>query len=450
MNQRSTWALIAVVAAPALWLVLLGLLVLRGGNELWVVLVIAPLLVALTYPIVAAAARRLELPWLVPIAVSALALKLAGSLARYWTAFVFYDGQADAAGYHDAGVAFVHVVHLGGLPALPADIVGTEFIGVITGVVYTLTWPSIFAGYLVFSWIGFWGLFFAVLAHATAFPLGPSKRYAALVLFLPSLLFWPSGLGKEAWMMFGVGLTMFGAALLVDGRLRGAFPFALGLLAAAMVRPHVTALLVGSLLVALILRPSRRRTPLTPVVKATIVVAATVLLVVAVRWAAEYVGIEDLSPEAVQAELQTRYSNTSQGGSEFEGAFTTSPTGIPWALVTVLFRPFPYEAGGLLPLLSSLEGLLLIFLLWRYGKPLLRLPRYLRQHPYVTFCVSYVLFYAVVFSGFSNFGILVRQRSLVLPAFLVLLALPELTRRVRSSGLGEAGSSRPTIRELTV
>ena len=253
-----------------------------------------------------------------------------------------------------------------------------------------------------------------------------------LALFLPSLLFWPSGLGKEAWMMFGVGLAMFGAAVLLTGRLRGLVPLVIGLWATSMVRPHVTALLVGALLIALIVRPSRRRTPLTPVVKGITVVAAAGLLVFAVQSAAEFVGIEDLDPTAVKDQLETRTENTAAGGSEFEGAFTTSVTGIPWALVTVILRPFPHEAGGFLPLLSSLEGLLLLFLLWRFGRPLLRLPRYLRRHPYVTFCVCYVLFYAVVFSGFSNFGILVRQRSLVLPAFLVLVALPTFVTTVRT------------------
>jgi hypothetical protein len=364
--------------------------------------------------------------------VGALFLKLGASLARYWTAFVFYEGVADAAGYDGDGVAYAPLLRAGIIPELPDDLIGTPFIGVVTGVVYALSLPSVFVGYLVFSWIGYWGLFFAVLAYLRTFPDGYGKRYAALVLFLPSLLFWPSGLGKEAWMMFGVGLAMYGTARLLQGSLIGLLPLAVGLAATAMVRPHVTALIVGGILVASVVRPARVTTPLTPVVKVVTVAAAAGLMVYAVQAAAEFVGLDDLDPTAVQSQLEGINENTSQGGSEFEGAFTTSITGIPWALVTVLLRPFPYEAGGLLPLLTSFEGVLLMVLVWRYGRPLLRLPRYLRRHPYVTFCVTYVLFYAVVFSGFSNFGILARQRSLVLPAFLVLLALPAIVRDSRT------------------
>ena len=61
----------------------------------------------------------------------------------------------------------------------------------------------------------------------------------------------------------------------------------------------------------------------------------------------------------------------------------------------------------------------------------------------MTFSLTYLLGYIVIFSGFANFGILVRQRSLALPAFLVLLAVPSPRRW---SGGGRQG--RP--RELSV
>lgn len=423
---------LVALSTGALYLLLVAATLASPQSEYWTVLVVAPLLVALAFPLLRVASRRYEAPWLLPLAVVGLCLKLVASMARYWTAFVYYGGAADAAGYHADGLAYGPLMRAGMVPEIEGDVVGTPFVGLVTGVVYAVFPSSIYVGYLVFAWIGFWGLFLAVLAYLTAFPDGHGKRYALLVLLLPSMLFWPSGLGKEAWMMLGVGLAMYGVARMLDGRARGALPLALGLLATAMVRPHVTALLVGALLVALVVRPARHATPLTPLVKLVTVGAAVALMVVAIQAAATFVGLSDLDPAAVQRELETANANTSQGGSEFDGAFTTSVTGIPWALVTVVFRPFPYEAGGLLPLLSSLEGLFLLVLLWRFGRPLLRLPRYLRRHPYVTFCLSYVLFYAVVFSGFSNFGILVRQRSLVLPAFLVLVALPDLVTSIRA------------------
>ena len=87
----------------------------------------------------------------------------------------------------------------------------------------------------------------------------------------------------------------------------------------------------------------------------------------------------------------------------------------------------------MLPLLSSLEGVLLLVLTWQSRRRIMRVPSMLRSHPYLALCLTYILLYIVVFSAFSNFGILVRQRSLVLPAFLVLLALPGVGTRARKS-----------------
>ena len=62
---------------------------------------------------------------------------------------------------------------------------------------------------------------------------------------------------------------------------------------------------------------------------------------------------------------------------------------------------------------------------------MLAVPRLLRRLPYVTFSLTYLLGYILAFSGFANFGILVRQRSLALPAFLVLLAVPVVSPAAR-------------------
>jgi hypothetical protein len=62
----------------------------------------------------------------------------------------------------------------------------------------------------------------------------------------------------------------------------------------------------------------------------------------------------------------------------------------------------------------------------------------MRTNSYIVFAVVYASAFIVAFSGFSNFGILARQRVLMLPLFLVLLALPTLDEersRARQEGL---------------
>ena len=96
----------------------------------------------------------------------------------------------------------------------------------LTGIIYTVFRPSLPIGFLVFSWLGFLGLFWFYRAFQLAVPEGRSHTYARFVFFLPSLLFWPSSIGKEAWMMCTLGPAAFWAAKLLAGigRWRGTYP----------------------------------------------------------------------------------------------------------------------------------------------------------------------------------------------------------------------------------
>ena len=46
-------------------------------------------------------------------------------------------------------------------------------------------------------------------------PEGRARTYGWLVFFFPSLLYWPSSIGKEAWICFGLGLASYGVALIL-------------------------------------------------------------------------------------------------------------------------------------------------------------------------------------------------------------------------------------------
>ena len=145
---------------------------------------------------------------------------------RYFVAFGVY-GVADAARYMQEGAQFATRFHH--LDFAVGPITGTHFPSILTGLVYSVTWPTRIGAFLVFSWIGFWGLFLFYRAFTIAVPEGRRKTYARLVFFMPSLLFWSSSVGKEAWMLFGLGLAAFGAArLLTSGATRAVVPLMLG------------------------------------------------------------------------------------------------------------------------------------------------------------------------------------------------------------------------------
>jgi hypothetical protein len=64
-----------------------------------------------------------------------------------------------------------------------------------------------------------------------------------------------------------------------------------------------------------------------------------------------------------------------------------------------------------------------------------------RSTPFLLYCWIVVIIYSVAYSSFANFGLLVRQRSLVMPAVFVLLAV-RATATTKERSAFAAGRSR--------
>src|SRR6266850_1356449 len=96
---------------------------------------------------------------------------------------------------------------------------------------------------------------------------------------MPSLLFWPSSIGKEAWMMFALGIAAYGAAVLLKGAtLRGLAICAAGLWLTGSVRPHMAALVAVSLALAVVTRKSKKEhRELAPLIRIASIVVVAVL-----------------------------------------------------------------------------------------------------------------------------------------------------------------------------
>jgi hypothetical protein len=144
---------------------------------------------------------------------------------------------------------------------------------------------------------------------------------------------------------------------------------------------------------------------------------------VVVKQAAQFLAIESVSVSSVDAAINDSAARTTQGGSEFSAVGFNSPLDLPAATISVLFRPFLFEASSLQMLIAAVEGTILLGLLVLSWRGLREIPRRLRTEPYLALCLAYTFMFIYAFSSFSNFGILTRQRVTVLPFALVFLAL---------------------------
>jgi hypothetical protein len=79
-----------------------------------------------------------------------------------------------------------------------------------------------------------------------------------------------------------------------------------------------------------------------------------------------------------------------------------------------------------------LESSFLLLLTLARWRSLVAAVRRLRRRPYLALALVYTLLFVVAFAAVGNFGILVRQRSQVLPLYLVLLCCQPRAPRSRT------------------
>lgn len=348
---------------------------------------------------------------------------IAGSVARVEMMRIFYGGVADANRYYHVGLTFARRVWNLDLSVLgPAYWFGdagrwwgTPFMERVSGLVLTLIGPTRRGEFVVFSMLAFLGLYWIALALHRIHPGPGALRFALWTWFWPSLLFWPSSIGKEAVTLFAVGLATLGYVGR-EGRIR--WPtFLAGLGIAFALRPHVAGVLALAAAGAHWLQSWRRPSPR----RIAEAVLAAVLAIVVLSGMSAQLGFEaDL--EGVQEYIEHRSAFTERGGSQI-GAAPSGLTAIPMAFVNTWMRPFLWEAHNVMALLSALE----LTILWVL---VLRNRRYLRRalagwwgDRLLAFAVPLLFGYTTMIGlTFANLGIIARQRTPIF-AFLILIVL---------------------------
>jgi len=436
--RRSSAPGAGVAAAVGLaYLAVLAFSMQRQTYDGWGGVILAPVCLAIGATIVMHVTRN-EAETIRNVALLGLGAKLMGAFARYYVMKSAFDSAGDFERYHRAGVA-IAAAHDGWLAPANAWPTGrgTVFVEQFTGVVYTIIGPSRMGGFVMFSFIAYWGLFFFQRALATAAPAFDQVRYAKLVFLWPSLLFWPSSIGKEALMLFALGLATLGAARVhVQRIISGTVLFGLGGWVAYAIRPHLTVLLVGALIVSYLVSAERAQErssgglgPLPRVVALAVMLVGFTFLM---GQTADYFGGDGGDGgDTIAQILAATEQRTAVGGSVFASSRPNSALEYPNAVVTVLFRPFIFEARSVPVLISAVEATMLagltIVSLRRTGRAL----KARQRTRLVVFTLVFNAAFVFGFSSFSNLGLLARQRTQVLPFLFVLFAGPAAVRATR-------------------
>lgn len=392
-------------------------------------------LVLVTTPVLRWVASREGAPRMATVLTAALVLKLSFALVRFALL-----GDGDAVSYSQLGADLSRLFRQGQfmleIPGASKTPEGSRVV-LVTAVIYTITGVSRFAASFVFSWFAFIGQVFMWRAFRRAVPDGDTQRYGYLVLLLPSMLFWPSSIGKEALMVLCIGVASYGASQILGEsvRLAGVLIFLAGVTGLLFVRPHMAAIAIVSLLVASAVgalagfQRGRSKMLAVRVVALVAMVGAASVAVTQVSVVFSDGSSDEVGVEAVLAKAQ---GQTSTGNSQFEPIAVTTPLDLPAGIVTVLFRPFPWEVRNVTGVMSATEGLLLIAIVFAGRRRLLSWLKSAHRNTYLVYAAVFALVFIVAFSYIGNFGILARQRVQMMPLALTLLGMHALPRPQKS------------------
>jgi uncharacterized membrane protein (DUF106 family) len=253
-----------------------------------------------------------------------------------------------------------------------------------------------------------------------------------LIFFYPSWLYWPSSIGKDAFIAFGISLVVYGLAIFLRrSDLRGLIFIAIGVFGVYMVRPHVAALLTVGLAIAFMFRPYKLGL-LAPVLRIAVIAAIVFLSMNFIGNVASFVRLDEVSLEAALDQYET-FQDNAKGGAAFTPVSIFHPLGVPHAIMTVLYRPFPWEAHRGAALALAVESSFLLALTIVRFKSVRAAIASVRSNPFLLFIFVYILASILVFTSFGNFSIVGRQRLQFLPLFFMLLAYPAAVREKKAA-----------------
>lgn len=269
---------------------------------------------------------------------------------------------------------------------------------------------SILGTFLVFNIFGQIGLlaFWGSLKEATQDKPWRIRWLATLIIFLPSVSFWTSALGKDAISFMATGLALWSSLNLSRRGLLMAF--AIG--AMFIVRPHMAGLMVTAIAIAALVDSNA-----SLIKKVLLGIGAAGVAAALVPFALRYAGVgEVVDVESLTEYIDKRQSYNTEGG----GGVDIASMSLPLQLFTYLFRPLLFEARSVFGLAAALDNLILLGLFLFGGMALLR-GRKTGLGENRVFLWAYALGAWLILSmTTANLGIALRQKWMFAPMLIFL------------------------------
>jgi hypothetical protein len=285
----------------------------------------------------------------------------------------------------------------------------------------------------VASYTGIWKLYMMLNRE---YP-GIEKRLAIAILFVPSVVFWGSGLLKDTitfaaacWYTY----AFYKVFIIKEQRVINAIFVLISVFFILTIKPYIfVALFPGSLLWLLLDRLKRiKSTWFRLTIAPAFIIGGMGLGLGVLTQMGDQLGEYKLDSVVEKAQVtQDDLKREVYGDNSFDvGAIDGSVGGFvskaPLAISTALFRPFLWEADNPVMLVSAVENLIILSLfISLFVKIKLRLIiKVITSQPIIMFCLMFSFMFAFsVGITTANFGALVRYKIPLMPYFLGALVI---------------------------
>jgi hypothetical protein len=307
----------------------------------------------------------------------------------------------------------------------------------------------------VFLFRGVWKFYLLVCK----FYPGNTKWNAIAILFIPSVLFWGSGIMKDSFTLscsFWLVTNIYYCFIERKRFLANFLMLILNAIIILTLKPYIfVALLPPALFWASFLYIKKIQNKVLRYLATPSLLAGGIALgILVLSLSQSKLGVYG-STTGVLKQAQVVQQDLIRGelyGKNYYdiGKFDASISGVikkaPTAIIAGLFRPFLWEASNIVIILSGIENaiilLLTLYLLFRIG--LKSIYKVIIKEPLILFSLIFSIIFAFsVGLATANFGALVRYRILAVPFFLIALAntFYILQDNKRRSDLSEAEST---------
>lgn len=299
-----------------------------------------------------------------------------------------------------------------------------------------------------FAFVGVWKLY---LVFTDIYP-NYYKRLALGILFIPSIVFWGSGILKDCYTLSALSWFTYNIYMIFIKRKKIFINILVIIINGYLIislKPYIIVALLPGILMWTTFNYAKKiknnvlRVIFSPGLMLIGLVAGVGVLSLFGGKLGGYTDIKSMSEKA-QIIQQDLVREEAYGKNYYDiGKFDASLSGLlikaPISIATALFRPFLWEARNPVMILSGLENLIILFsfmvILIRVG--LKKLILIIGKEPLLFFSLLFAIIFAFSVGLVSaNFGALVRYRIPCMILFIpFLLILNERMKEMREKGI---------------